>query len=160
MAKKSKKTRGSNQFSGIAGEYYVAAELSRRKAIATLTSKNTAGIDILAADNIGKKTVAIQVKTSRSESGGVIIGDSKQIPRSAYYVFVLLKDGFSPDYWIVPQPIVSQIVEKEWKNWIKVGPASRQRAPKTLNWKKHLRSVEFEQYHNDNGWNILGIIKK
>jgi len=158
MAKKLKKIRGSRQFSGIAGEHYVAAELSRREAIATLTSKNTSGIDILAADLTGKKTVAIQVKTSRSEFGGIIVGDSNQIPRNAYYIFVLLKDASPPDYWIVPQPVVSRIVEREWTSWVKVGPASRQHAPKTLSW-EHLRSAEFEQYHNDNGWNILRITR-
>ena len=35
--------------SGVAGEYFVAAEMSRRGYIASLTLKNTRGIDVLAA---------------------------------------------------------------------------------------------------------------
>jgi hypothetical protein len=41
--------------SGVSGEYFVAAELSRRGFIASLTLKNAQGIDILAssADHLG-----------------------------------------------------------------------------------------------------------
>jgi len=35
---------------GVAGEFNVAAELSRRGYIATLTQRNTRGIDILASN--------------------------------------------------------------------------------------------------------------
>jgi len=47
--------------SGIAGEYFVAGELSRRGYIASITLRNTASIDILASN--GERTVNIQVKT-------------------------------------------------------------------------------------------------
>lgn len=36
---------------GITGEYLVAAELSRRGYVATLTLRNTRGIDILASNS-------------------------------------------------------------------------------------------------------------
>jgi len=39
--------------SGIAGEYLVAAELTRRGYVASLTLKNTQGIDILASSAEG-----------------------------------------------------------------------------------------------------------
>ena len=48
---------------GIAGEFFVAAELTRRGYVASLTSKNTKAIDILASNKDGSKSVAIQVKT-------------------------------------------------------------------------------------------------
>ena len=35
---------------GVAGEYFVAAELSRRGYVASLTLRNTRGIDVLASN--------------------------------------------------------------------------------------------------------------
>ena len=49
---------------GAAGEYYVAAELSRRGWLATVTIKNAPGIDVLAQELATGRTVAIQTKTS------------------------------------------------------------------------------------------------
>jgi hypothetical protein len=37
-----------SQLAGVSGEYFVAAELSRRGFIASITMRNTRGIDILA----------------------------------------------------------------------------------------------------------------
>ena len=38
--------------SGIAGEYFVAGELSRKGYIASITLRNTAGIDIIASNKL------------------------------------------------------------------------------------------------------------
>jgi len=48
---------------GTAGEYYVCAELCRQNILALITPKNNPLFDIVAADPLGKRTVAIQVKT-------------------------------------------------------------------------------------------------
>lgn len=48
---------------GISGEYFVAAELSRRGYVASLTLRNTRGIDVLASNPDATKSVGIQVKT-------------------------------------------------------------------------------------------------
>ena len=50
---------------GVAGEYFVAAELSRRGYIASITLRNTRGIDILASNADATRQVAIQVKTNQ-----------------------------------------------------------------------------------------------
>ena len=47
---------------GIAGEYFVAAELTRRGYIASLTLRNTRGVDILASNLNATRSVGIQVK--------------------------------------------------------------------------------------------------
>ncbi len=52
---------------GVAGEYYVAAELSLRGYLASITLRNSRGIDIIASSADGTRSVSIQVKTS---SGG------------------------------------------------------------------------------------------
>ena len=41
---------------GVAGEYFVAAELSLRGYIASITLRNTRGIDIIASTKSGEKT--------------------------------------------------------------------------------------------------------
>ena len=50
---------------GVAGEYFVAAELSRRGFVASLTLRNTRGIDVLASNADATRSVGIQVKTSQ-----------------------------------------------------------------------------------------------
>jgi len=49
---------------GVAGEYLVAGELSLRGYIASITLRNSRGIDIIASNSDGSKSVSIQVKTN------------------------------------------------------------------------------------------------
>src|SRR3989337_2561154 len=53
---------------GIAGEYFVAAELSRRGYVASVTLTNTKGIDIMASNMTSthekSKAIGIQVKAN------------------------------------------------------------------------------------------------
>jgi len=58
----------SNILAGVSGEYYVAAELSRLGHIASITLRNTRGIDILCSNSDSSKQVSIQVKTSRTKA--------------------------------------------------------------------------------------------
>ena len=47
---------------GVAGGYLVAAELSLRGYIASISLRNSRGIDIIASHSDGTKTVSIQEK--------------------------------------------------------------------------------------------------
>ena len=49
---------------GVAGEYLVAGELSLRGYIASITLRNSRGIDIIASSADGSKSISIQVKTN------------------------------------------------------------------------------------------------
>jgi hypothetical protein len=51
---------------GIAGEYFVAAELSRRGYVAAVTLRNTRGADILVWHPACRKSATIQVKTQQN----------------------------------------------------------------------------------------------
>ena len=51
---------------GVAGEYFVAAELLRRGVIASTTLRITRGFDIVVTNKDATKTVTIQCKTSRT----------------------------------------------------------------------------------------------
>ncbi|HRZ29009.1 MAG TPA: hypothetical protein P5295_19525 [Spirochaetota bacterium] len=61
--------------SGVSGEYFVAAELSRRGFIASLTLKNTIGIDILVSNSEATKSVGIQVKTNQSSRKAWVLNE-------------------------------------------------------------------------------------
>jgi hypothetical protein len=50
---------------GVAGEYFVAAELSRRGYIASISLRNTRGIDILATNEDATRSITIQCKASQ-----------------------------------------------------------------------------------------------
>ena len=50
---------------GVAGEYFVAAELSRRGHIASISLRNTRGIDIIATNRDASRSVTIQCKTNQ-----------------------------------------------------------------------------------------------
>ena len=105
---------------GVAGEYFVAAELSRRGIIATLTARNTKGIDILAALDTGV-AVGIQVKTNQ---GGKewLLGKKAEtaINEDLFYVLVNLNGvGGSPDYHIVESKVVARYVANNHREWLK-----------------------------------------
>jgi Holliday junction resolvase-like predicted endonuclease len=59
------KKKLSSTLCGVAGEYFVAAELSRRGYIASITLRNTRGIDILMSNADATETVGVQVKTNQ-----------------------------------------------------------------------------------------------
>jgi hypothetical protein len=50
---------------GVAGEYFVAAELSRRGHIASISFRDTRGIDILATNQEASRSITIQCKTNQ-----------------------------------------------------------------------------------------------
>lgn len=53
-----------NTLVGVAGEYLVAGELSLRGYLASITLRNSRGIDIIASNADASKKVSIQVKTN------------------------------------------------------------------------------------------------
>lgn len=77
---------------GIAGEFYVAAELTKRGMIATITGKNTKDIDIIAANPNTGKTVLVQVKEKslNNKSPEWVMGEVKtsQVNMDVWYIFV------------------------------------------------------------------------
>ena len=98
---------GRNQQTGMAGEYFVAAELNRQGAYAVTFAGNMPKIDILASDIRQNRTVSIQVKTRRTGTWQCSINDGEKCKRrnreTAFWVFVdLSKERNPPEYFIVP----------------------------------------------------------
>src|SRR5436309_5768459 len=93
---------------GIAGEYFVAAELTRHGYIASLTLRNTRGVDILASNADAAKSVSIQVKTNQRAAREWMMTQKAEegLAENLFFVFVTLPDVGSPTYHIVPRKVV------------------------------------------------------
>jgi hypothetical protein len=90
---------------GIAGEHFVAGELSRRGWVATLTAKNTPGYDVVADRPDGSAHVRIDVKTRTSayRRAWRLGSDIRMSGERDFIVLVDIGDeGDAPAYWIVP----------------------------------------------------------
>jgi hypothetical protein len=108
--------------SGVAGEYFVAAELSRRGFIASITLKNTRGIDIIASNEAGTKTISIQVKTNqRLRKAWVLSSKGEEFhAKNLYYILVnMIGLDQLPQYYIVPSKVVANSIRDGHALWLK-----------------------------------------
>jgi hypothetical protein len=95
-----KKPRADGQISGLAGEFFVAAELLKREIQTSVTFGNAKAIDLLAHNVRTDRMFTVQVKTLRSRSIYPISPD--RVVRGHVYVFVLLNKPNEPvQYFIV-----------------------------------------------------------
>lgn len=111
----------STVLSGVAGEYFVAAELSRRGVIASLTLRNSKGVDILAANEDGTRTAMIQVKTNKGSKRSWILSQKAEnaADERLFYVLVNLGgDGGTPSYHVVPSEVVAERVASSHREWL------------------------------------------
>jgi hypothetical protein len=116
------------QFTGAAGAYLVAYNLSIRNLHAAITVGNAPHVDVIVSSSSGFRQLAIQVKTSRSahrakrygfelrewDVGGSAVGNWSE---SFWYAFVDLNEsggGSSPQTFIVPSIWVANFVQKDW----------------------------------------------
>lgn len=147
--------KSSSQLAGVTGEYFVAAELSRRDLIASITMRNSPGIDILATNLKAKRTVTIQCKTSRSSTKGWILSDKAEdfTPKNHFYVFVRLGAADdSPKYHIVPAKIVAKYVSSRHQTWLKgKKPNGGQRKDSAM------RKFRDEDNKYLDRWDLLGL---
>lgn len=106
---------------GVSGEYFVAAELSRRGYVASVTLRNTRGIDILAATADATRSVGIQVKTNHGKKKDWILNQKAEDNRSKtlFYVFVNLNGSNQrPDYHVVPSEVVADYIKRNHQEWL------------------------------------------
>lgn len=105
MADKQERNRGQTIRTGIAGEFFVAGELSKRGWIATLTAKNTPDVDVLASRPTGDVHARIQVKTrTPAYPYAHRVGKKlKLVGERDFLVLVHLgEEGDAPRYWVIP----------------------------------------------------------
>ena len=107
---------------GVAGEYLVAAELSLRGYIASITLRNSRGIDIIASNSDATKSVSVQVKTNSDGKKSWILNKKaeKYSSPNHFYIFVALgKLNQRASFHIVPSHAVAQYVSTDHANWLK-----------------------------------------
>jgi len=142
-------------FSGLAGEYFVAGELTRRGYIASMTLKNSKGIDILCSNVDAIKSVNIQVKTNKSSKRTWILRDKHESfnAKTLFYIFVNLNDNKKPpDYFVVPSKIVAEQIKKSHIEWL--GAPGRDGRKHKDNTMRHFTDLK-EKYLSR--WDVLGL---
>jgi len=114
------KKKVSNILVGVSGKYFVATELSRRGYIASITLRNTKGIDIVATNENGNKSVNIQVKTTSKVKWWLLSKKHETIrDKNIFYVFVHLNENNElPIFHIVPSRYVARRVKSGHKKWL------------------------------------------
>jgi hypothetical protein len=84
----------------LAGEHFVAAELSRRGWEVSVTLANTKSVDLVAYRD-GLRPVPVQVKAMRDRKNGGWPTRAEAIKDGVIYVFVIVNaPGSLPDYFI------------------------------------------------------------
>jgi hypothetical protein len=140
---------------GVAGEYFVAAELSRRGWIASISLRNTRGIDILVTNQEASRSLTIQCKTSQKKDKHWILNEKSEafFSDDHFYVFVSLGD-FSerPNYHIVPSKDVADQVRESHRLWLDTpGRAGRPHVDNSVR--------KFSDYNDEflERWDLLGL---
>jgi hypothetical protein len=139
---------------GIAGEYLVAAELSRRGYVATLTLRNTRGIDILASNSDATRSVGIQVKTARGVKPAWMMHKKAEADRAEnlFYVFVCLVPVGSAAFYVVPRKVVAKHVREGHAKWLKK-PGRQGQAHKDTD----MRRYKDPSHEYKDRWDLLGL---
>lgn len=115
---------------GVAGEYFAAGELSRRGFIASITLRNSKGVDILASNQEATRQVGIQVKTNRHDKPEWMLSQKAEsyYADNLFYVFVTLKgDHLRPDCYVVPSKVVAEYTRSKHKEWLEAPGKKGQR---------------------------------
>ena len=140
---------------GVAGEYFVAAELSRRGYIASISLRNTRGIDILATNEDSSRSVTIQCKTQQLDHKDWILNEKCEtdVSENHFYVFVKLGGEFDrPSYYVVPSRAVAEYASAFHKKW-KETPGRDGRQHKDNPMRKFADSKD--KYRDK--WELLGL---
>lgn len=98
----------------------MAGELSRRGWIASITLRNTRGVDILVSSEALDRSVGVQVKTNRrSKPSWILNKKAEQLSDpSVFYALVRLMDGDAPRYHIVPSAVVAEHTRRSHREWL------------------------------------------
>lgn len=127
------KTHKDKVLTGLAGEFYVLAQLAERGFTAALTLGNSKNVDIIVASPNGKKITRLEVKTSslplrhehlfgKDRFHIWAMGEKHETikDKNLAYCFVVLKGkGLLPSFFIVPSSYVARYVRWQHRYWLK-----------------------------------------
>jgi hypothetical protein len=124
------RSRLSTTLCGVAGEYFVAAELYRRGYVASLTLRNTRGIDILASNADATKSVGIQVKAMQGSGREWMLNQKieTEVATNLVFVFVRLNDLGAPEYFVVSKAEAAKYAKENHVRWLDTPGKKGQRA--------------------------------
>src|SRR5439155_11308348 len=118
---------------GLAGEFYVLAQLVQRGLVASLTLANTKGVDILVSNTTLNQLFKIEVKTTNSNprreslfaqepcyAWPMSSKHERLVDSNLFYCFVALR-GFEqlPKFFIVPSLYVATYVREQHAYWLR-----------------------------------------
>jgi hypothetical protein len=102
----------------------VAGEFSRLDYVASITLRNTRGIDILASKTDAIRSVAIQVKTRRDAGTAWVLSKNSEgapegkVADNLFYVFVSHNGAEAPCYHVVPRTAVVEYIRNDYAKWL------------------------------------------
>lgn len=140
---------------GVAGEYLVAGELTLRGYLASITLRNSRGIDIIVSSNDGVASATIQVKTNSDGSTAWMLNKKAEnyFSENHYYVFVALSElGSRPKYHIVPSVVVAEFVGITHAEWL--SSPKRDGSPKKDTKMRKFKDPEFNYLER---WDIIRL---
>ena len=157
---------GEGSLIGNTGEYYVVAELLKRRIIAAQTPRNVIAFDILATN--GNQTVKIRVKTKSAQYDHFqwnVKGDGSIFrmlgKKDDYMVLVNLKSGNErPDFFVVPTAIIDKWLRDDFDKWVSTPGAKgqqRSRENKGRHLKYHKYVDALKKYQD--AWESMFISK-
>jgi hypothetical protein len=149
---------------GLAGEFYVLAQLVQHNLVATLTLANTKGVDILVANPELNRLFKIEVKTTASgpRYGSIFANEPCYAwPMSAkhecligedlFYCFVVLRECTQlPRFFIVPSLYVATYVREQHAYWLR----TRQKPVANTNMRL-FRIPASDPLGFENNWGVL-----
>lgn len=141
---------------GVAGEYYVAAELSRRGYLASITLRNTKGVDVLCSNAEASKSIGVQVKAKSGSQRIWMLNEKGEhfYADNLFYVFINIDDDLlkHPEYTIVPSKVVAEYIRDSHQSWIG-SPKKNGEKRKDSSMRKFADTKE--EYLNR--WDLLGL---
>ncbi|WP_063796698.1 hypothetical protein [Chondromyces crocatus] len=140
---------------GNAGVLFVAAELSRRGLTALPTIRNTEGVDLIASEPNGGRSVALQVKTNQSRKTKWLLSKKNEtlVSSTLFYVFVNLGlPGECPRFFVVPSETVAHTIKTSHQAWLNTPRRDGNPHPDGS-----LRAFFDQQEKHLDNWAVLGL---
>ena len=148
---------------GLAGEYYVLAQLAHRGFVGALTLSNTKAVDILVSQTGLRSLCRLEVKTTQKPPGRERLFGPKPFFRwpmsvkhqsiraaNLFYCFVWIESPERrPRFFIVPSAHVAKYVRDQHRKYEK----ARGRKVRTL--MRMFRIAEHDPERFEDDWNVL-----
>lgn len=164
-SEKRKKTQSSQ--TGLAGEFYVLAQLTQRGFVAALTLGNTKNIDILVKNSNTGEQFQIEVKTTRKgPRKAELFGDGLfyiwqmsekheriRNPRHIYVFVHLALEEVLPFFFVVPSADVARYVRWQHKRYLAKCEREGRQIKDTSMRKFRIGRTDPKGYRNN--WKIL-----